>query len=113
MGWGSLLVQIAEITVSMLMHRLEKSVMSIIVPMRVMAVLRMDFWELIISMTFLLVAQFLVDYSRSTRHLFLWRRKAVGSTFLVSCSRLVNFLVAKFPWSMWETRALERSLIEI
>jgi hypothetical protein len=39
MGWGSSLVQIAEITMSMLMHRLEKSVMSIIVPMQAMVVL--------------------------------------------------------------------------
>jgi hypothetical protein len=90
----------AEITVSMLMHRLEKSVMSDMVPMRAIAVLRVDFWESMMSMTFLLVAWFSVDDSRSTSYLFFWGRKADGSTFSVSCSRLVTFLVAKLPWSM-------------
>jgi hypothetical protein len=61
------------------------------------------------SMIFSLVAQFLVVDLQLTRDLFFCGRKAEVSAFLVSCSRLVTFLVAKFPCSIWEARALESS----
>ena len=90
-------MQIVDIIMSMMMHRLEKLVVSIMVLILKMMVLRIDFCESIMSLTFLLVAWFLVVDLQSMRHLFLWGRKADGSIFLVSCLRLVTFLVAKLP----------------
>jgi hypothetical protein len=48
-----------------------------------------------------------------TRTLFLCGRKEDGSTELASSLRLVTFLVAKFPWSIWDARIFDMTRIEI
>ncbi len=96
-GWGSLLEQIAVMIVSMLMHKLEKSVIFCIVPMRAIAVFPFVLWELAKSMMFSEVAFISLISSQLIRHLFLRGRKTDGSTENASSLRLVTFSVAKFP----------------
>ncbi len=99
--------------VSMLMQRLEKSTMECIVPMQAIAVFPLVLWELAKSMMFSDVALTSLKSSCLTRTLFLWGRKADGSTELASILRLVTFSVAKFPWSIWDARIFDMTRINI
>jgi hypothetical protein len=62
---------------------------------------------------FSVVASTSLESSHSTRTLFLCGRKADGSTELALSSRLVTFLVAKFPWSIWDARIFDMTRIKI
>ncbi len=103
----------AVMIVSMLMQRLEKSTMDCIVPMQAIAVFPLVLWELAKSMTFSEVAFTLLERSHSTRTLFLSRRKADSSTESALSLWLVTFLVAKFPWSIWNGRIFDMTWIKI
>ncbi len=112
-NWGSSLEQMAVMIVSMLMQRLEKSTIECIVPMQAIAVFALVLWESAKSMTFSDVASTSLKSSCLTRTLFLWGRKADGSTESALILRLVTFLVAKFHWSIWEARIFDMTQIDI
>ncbi len=99
--------------VSMMMERLEKSTMVCIVPMRAIAVFPLVLWESAKSMTFSDVAFTFLKSSHLSRTLFLWGKKADGSTELASILKPVTFLVAKFLWSIWDARIFDMTQIDI
>ena len=70
-----MLEQIAVMIVSILIHRLEKSVMFCMDSMQVMAVFPFVLWESVKSIIFSHVAFIVLINSWSIRHLFLWGRK--------------------------------------
>ena len=96
----------AVMIVSILIHRLEKSVMFCMDPMRVIAVFPFVLWESAKSIIFLGVAFILLINSQSIKHLFLWGRKTDGSTEFALSLRLGTFSVAKFPQRIQEARSL-------
>ncbi len=112
-GWGPLLEQTAVMIVSMLMQRLEKSSMVCIVLMQAIAIFPLVLWESAKSMMFSDVAFTSLKSSCLTRTSFLYGRKADGSTELASSLRLVTFLGAKFPWSIWNVRIFDMTRIEV
>ncbi len=83
--------------VSILIHRLEKSVMFCMDPMQVMSVFPFVLWELAKSIIFLDVAFVSLINSQSIRHLVVWGRKTDGSTEFASSLRLVTFFFRKIP----------------
>ena len=91
------LEKIAVMIVSMLMHRLEISVMFCMVLIQAIALFPFVLWESVKSIIFLDVAFISLISSWLIRHLFLWGRKMDGLTEFASSSRLVTFSVAKFP----------------
>ena len=91
------LEKIAVMIVSMLMHRLEISVMFCMDLIQAIALFPFVLWESVKSIIFLDVAFISLISSWLIRHLFLWGRKMDGLTEFASSSRLVTFSVAKFP----------------
>ncbi len=111
-GWGSSLEQMAVMIVSILIQRLEKSIKFCMDPMPGMTVFHFILWVSAKSIIFSDVAFISLINSRLIRHLFLWGRNTDGSTEFALSSRLKTFSVAKFPWRIWEARALEMTLIK-
>ncbi len=106
-GWGLLLEQIAVMIALMLMHTLEKLTIDVILLMQDIAVIPFVLWESVKPITFSKVAFTSVCLSRSTRQLFFWGRKVYGLIECASFLKLVTFLVANFPWSIWDARTFD------
>ncbi len=81
--------------------------------MQAIVVFPLVLWESVKSIMFSEVAFTSLESSCLPRTLFLCGRKADSSTELALSSRLVTFLVAKFPWSIWDARIFDMTRIKI